>query len=175
VSDSDSSTPTKPCLTCARVFPATTEFFYRARGGLCAHCKACCTDRQRAYRRAHPEKLAIQRDRYRRNHPDQRRAERRKWKLANPMKVRASRKNWKIRAIEADGTHTVTDIQAQYERQNGKCFYCGKKVGSTYHVDHVIPLARGGSNGPENLVIACPKCNLKKSAQHPMDFAGIMF
>jgi 5-methylcytosine-specific restriction endonuclease McrA len=30
----------------------------------------------------------------------------------------------------------------------------------------------GGSNGPENIVIACPHCNQSKNAKHPMDFCG---
>ena len=45
------------------------------------------------------------------------------------------------------------------------------KVGGDYHVDHVIPLILGGSNGPENLVIACPRCNLSKGAKMPHEFS----
>lgn len=70
------------------------------------------------------------------------------------------------------GSHTIEDIQVQYDRQNGCCFYCHKKVGGKYHVDHVIPIALGGSDDPENLVIACPKCNISKGAKHPQDFCG---
>jgi 5-methylcytosine-specific restriction endonuclease McrA len=39
----------------------------------------------------------------------------------------------------------------------------------------VVPLSRGGTNGPENIVCSCPACNHKKSDKHPMDFAGRMF
>ena len=71
----------------------------------------------------------------------------------------------------AAGHHTVADIKAQYERQCGKCYYCGAKVGSSYHVDHVVPLSRGGSNDISNLVIACPTCNQKKRARLPHEFS----
>jgi hypothetical protein len=30
-------------------------------------------------------------------------------------------------------------------------------------IDHVVPLARGGSNDPDNLALACPHCNRRKS------------
>lgn len=42
------------------------------------------------------------------------------------------------------------------------------------HIDHVWPLSKGGSNGPENLVLACAECNLRKSAKTPMEFAGVL-
>lgn len=45
------------------------------------------------------------------------------------------------------------------------CSYCGTP--GTEHnpltIDHVIPLSQGGSNARENKVVACYKCNRKKS------------
>ena len=35
--------------------------------------------------------------------------------------------------------------------------------GATFHVEHVIPLSRNGSSEFDNLALACPSCNLKKS------------
>ena len=45
-------------------------------------------------------------------------------------------------------------------RDKGKCAYC-KKFGDT--IDHVQPRSRGGLNKWENVVLACRKCNSKKS------------
>jgi 5-methylcytosine-specific restriction endonuclease McrA len=36
----------------------------------------------------------------------------------------------------------------------------------------VIPLDRGGSNGPENIVIACPECNHSKHNKLPHEWNG---
>lgn len=45
----------------------------------------------------------------------------------------------------------------------GKCYWCGKTCEPT--IDHVIPLAKGGLHVAENVVVACMKCNRKKSAK----------
>src|SRR3546814_18918243 len=70
----------------------------------------------------------------------------------------------RAQAVSSGGEFTAEDIDAMLAAQKKKCWYCGTKL-TAYHVDHRIPLARGGSNGPENLVIACPACNLSKGAK----------
>lgn len=35
--------------------------------------------------------------------------------------------------------------------------------GATFHIEHVVPSSAGGSDGLDNLCLACPSCNLKKS------------
>ncbi len=51
------------------------------------------------------------------------------------------------------------------KRDMFKCRYCGKTAEETpLHVDHVIPVAGGGTNDIMNLVTACEPCNLGKKA-----------
>lgn len=90
----------------------------------------------------------------------------------NPDRHRLYVRIRRARKLQAEGTHTAEDIQAQYTRQKGKCFYCGCKVGDTYDVDHIVPLSRGGTNWPENLVIACPSCNRSKQNKLPHEWVG---
>jgi hypothetical protein len=35
--------------------------------------------------------------------------------------------------------------------------------GATFHVEHIVPTAAGGSDDVENLALSCPSCNLHKS------------
>jgi hypothetical protein len=37
--------------------------------------------------------------------------------------------------------------------------------GATFHIEHVIPQCRGGVSDLENLVLACPGCNLHKAGR----------
>jgi hypothetical protein len=35
--------------------------------------------------------------------------------------------------------------------------------GATFHIEHIVPSSAGGSDGADNLALACPSCNLGKS------------
>jgi 5-methylcytosine-specific restriction endonuclease McrA len=93
------------------------------------------------------------------------------WKGANKERLSALKRSYKARKRGAEGSHTGSDIQKLYALQRGKCVCCAVSLKSGYHVDHVMPLSLGGSNWPSNLQLLCPRCNLRKSAKHPSDFA----
>jgi 5-methylcytosine-specific restriction endonuclease McrA len=35
--------------------------------------------------------------------------------------------------------------------------------GATFHIEHIVPASRGGSDDLHNLAWACPGCNLRKA------------
>lgn len=50
-------------------------------------------------------------------------------------------------------------------RDNHTCRYCGRAAPEVrITVDHVVAVALGGSDDPENLVAACSECNAGKSS-----------
>jgi len=52
-----------------------------------------------------------------------------------------------------------------FKRDGFKCMYCGAHPPAVLlQVDHIEPVAAGGSNDMDNLVTACQPCNLGKSA-----------
>jgi 5-methylcytosine-specific restriction endonuclease McrA len=61
--------------------------------------------------------------------------------------------------------YTRWDINAMAAGQGWQCAACGKSIWSGFHVDHRIPLAKGGVDGLENLQLLCERCNLKKGAR----------
>jgi 5-methylcytosine-specific restriction endonuclease McrA len=134
-----------------------------------------CRDRDREYARTHAEERALRAKVRYAAHAEARCAVLREQRALNPAPHRAEAHRRRARRMAAEGSHTGADIEAQYARQRGRCFWCRAKVGNTYHVDHVVPLARGGSDAPENLVVACPSCNLAKHAKSPQEFAGMLF
>jgi hypothetical protein len=44
-----------------------------------------------------------------------------------------------------------------------KCAQCGSRE-EPLHIDHIIPLARGGTNDALNLEVLCKTCNLRKGS-----------
>jgi hypothetical protein len=53
-------------------------------------------------------------------------------------------------------------------RDGHACRYCGNTAPAVpLTVDHVIPVALGGQDAPENLVTACSACNAGKSSSSP--------
>lgn len=95
----------------------------------------------------------------------------RKWRRENPEKRRVIDRNKKIRRRGADGFHTLEDVERLLVSQKFKCAECGKSVKKEHHVDHIMPLSKGGSNWPSNLQILCPACNMEKHATDPLVFA----
>lgn len=154
----DSSTATKTCPKCGSSFPATPEFFNRDRtkpSGLNAYCKTC----SKAYHVQWHEE-----------HHDERRAYAVTYYSDNRGAFFARGRKRKDAERSAPGHHTAADVAAQYSRQGGCCYWCGVDLGGDYHKDHVVPLSRGGGNGPENIVVTCPTCNYKKRDKMPSEF-----
>lgn len=90
-------------------------------------------------------------------------------RLKNPGYWR-SWDNKRTKLLKTIGTHSRKDVEKQLIIQNGKCWYCGSLLGVKYHVDHYIPISRGGSNNPDNIVISCIYCNLSKGNKLPCEF-----
>lgn len=51
-----------------------------------------------------------------------------------------------------------------FDRDGNSCRYCGSTDGP-FHIDHVYPVSKGGTNDPSNLCVACVPCNLGKGAR----------
>ena len=52
------------------------------------------------------------------------------------------------------------------ERDNATCYMCTRKLGyAEIVIDHVIPIARGGSHSEDNMKVACHACDLRKGTK----------
>ena len=123
---------------------------------------------QRRYYASHRESELERQKRYYTDHHEKKLERDRRYRTNHPTIIRAASHRRRARKLSAGGTYSIADVRLQIKTQTDKrgrlhCHWCGKTIKDKYHIDHVIPLSRGGSNSPGNLVIACPKCNLSKS------------
>lgn len=149
----------KRCSKCRR-FRSVESFSgdKRAVDGLQSQCKACICANGKKWRVDNPEKW---------------RAARSGWKGANPDKVRAIHRNTSHKRYQQKkgGGLGAVNLLAWETAQRKVCHWCGIRCAREFHVDHIIPLAKGGAHEVTNLCIACPSCNLRKAARDPIEFA----
>lgn len=84
------------------------------------------------------------------------------WNKRNPESKRSSVRNRRARIQGIGGVHGKKDIDLLFKNQNGFCVTCRVDLSLGFHVDHIHPVSRGGSNGPENLQLLCSSCNQSK-------------
>ena len=124
----------------------------------------------RAYQKAKPEKNKQACAKYRVVRRERKRISGAKWQTANPLARLVGEHRRRARKRAAGGQFTKADVLELLATQGGRCKWCGENVREKFHVDHIVPLSRGGSNGRLNICVSCPTCNIKKGAKLPSEF-----
>lgn len=86
------------------------------------------------------------------------------WQNENQAKLAASKKNTKHKRREIIKTSTLSglDLNIWIDQQDKICSYCNSICYNSFHVDHIVPLSKGGKHELSNLTISCPSCNTSK-------------
>lgn len=97
-----------------------------------------------------------------------------KWRQDHPGRVREAGRRRRARKLSAAGAEYTTDalIAGRVAMFGGCCYYCGVADAGT--IDHRIPLIRGGSHWPANLVPCCVSCNSRKGAKTEFEFLDVI-
>lgn len=139
----------RECRKCGAVKPVS-EFYkdYQTVSGYHAACAECVRVSHKPYwdkfYSIHRAEIIEATAEYERSHPEYRNA-----------------KNHRRRALRigAIGSCSTEQLKARFEFYGNRCAYCGAPATDG---DHVIALARGGSNWPANIRPACKSCNSSK-------------
>lgn len=85
------------------------------------------------------------------------------------------------RLIEADRLKRSQMHQARkhkaylIEVQGNRCAYCKRDLTDVVsHIDHIVPLAKGGTDDLSNLCAACPECNHAKGNKNLSEFLATL-
>jgi hypothetical protein len=123
------------------------------------------------WKKANPEKVKLAFAEWKKENPEKAKAALAVWRKANPgaMKIHNHNRRAKIKANGGKLSPGLEDKLLTF--QKNRCAICSaslKKTGS--HLDHIVPLSRGGKNIDSNIQLTCPKCNLEKHAEDPIRF-----
>lgn len=171
------------CFVCT-VDQPEGEFYIRSGSVRRRDCKRCVRGRIAAHRQAHLKEYR-QRDAERYRMPERRaqyatQQERARKRIYNKryfaehgveVRRRQGRQQRALYAAErrarlrGNGVYVVTtrDLRRLVARWRGLCAYC--QVDPWEHMDHVLPISRGGRHSIGNLLPACAACNFRKSAR----------
>lgn len=98
-----------------------------------------------------------------------------RWRGKNPHYSSVSNQKRRGFLENAEGRYSQSDLEDLFSRQKGRCAFCGCRISESgkkrYHADHVVPLAKGGSNWITNIQLLCKSCNLSKGAKDPVEWA----
>ena len=123
-----------------------------------------------AYRATNSEKMKAKSAAWKAANPEKARAGSAAWKAANPEMGRIYKQNRRARKLASGGKLSSDLADKLLKLQKGKCACCGLKLGKKYHLDHIMPLALGGTNTDDNIQLLRSTCNQQKHAKHPIDF-----
>jgi 5-methylcytosine-specific restriction endonuclease McrA len=147
----------KPRRRCAWA-QCESELFRSDAGDYCNYHAS------RAWKKAHPERVNAFNRHYNAKNPDKKAAWAKKWSDANPEKraeYTAARQARILGQFVERVYRTVV-----LKRDKGLCGLCGKKVDpANWHLDHIVPISRGGEHSYANVQVTHPFCNTSKGAK----------
>lgn len=118
-----------------------------------------CAERQRQWRIMHPGYETEQGRRQRLKHPERYRE--------NNVRRRA-----RERGADISNKETSAIIRKWKQLTEFECSYCHLIFQTKgMHIDHIIPISKGGHHTPENICRSCAQCNRRKSSKMPEEFS----
>jgi len=141
-----------------------------------SRCQTCRAEESKSWRQRNPEKVSkyyqeidryrvVERNRvYRERHPERAVEILTRYRQTEQGKIKHCLENLRryYQQRKAPGVFTKEQIDSRIEYYGGKCWIC---KGPFNTMDHVIPIARGGSNWASNQRPICTSCNSCKGAR----------
>jgi 5-methylcytosine-specific restriction endonuclease McrA len=149
----------KTCRSCNESKPVLD--FYKqcnSNDGLRVSCKKCFNVvRKRSYQK-NKTKAAEYGNLYRLTNQEKIKSAQAQWRINNKEKAMIGVHLRRARLRDAK-RFTVTKADVKKIMSNN-CLYCGKP---SEHLDHIVPISRGGLHSVGNFAPSCANCNRSKS------------
>jgi len=134
--------------------------------------------RKAKYYQAHCDEIKVREVEYRKEHRNEikaRKAEYCKVHRAEKNSHTAARYALKLGATIGNLDEIKEIYRKAKEAPKVRCYLCGKLIPKGHrHVDHIMPLSKGGAHRPSNLAAACDTCNLSKHDKTPEEIGVLI-
>ena len=134
------------------------------KDGRYSKCKTC----HKQYYQANREKILEREKQYKQENREKIAEYKKQYQQANRDKSNARSQKRRALKRKAAGNATAAEIQARFDYHGNRCYYCGCDGKMT--IEHRIPLSRGGTHWPANIVPACQSCNYSKGTKTEKEF-----
>ena len=154
----------KTCSKCNRSLePAAFYVDATKKSGLSSRCRECVKESAGCWYRDNTARARASAKRWQAENPERYYARKLAWQKANPEKRAESegRRRTRLRG----GFVEPVDPFAVAERDGWRCHICGDTVARRdMSLDHLVPIARGGTHEMTNVRLAHLSCNVKRGA-----------
>jgi len=125
----------------------------------------------KTYRANNPDKWRDTWTRSKEKNREQQRTRDRERSKSDAGRAQNRVKSAKRRATKLNnGVYELSRRDMQRLMNAESCYLCGCNLTGERHIDHIIPLSRGGRHSIGNLAAACPTCNMRKHTLTPVEF-----
>ena len=168
---------TKVCTKCEK--EQNISNFYkqkRYKDGYKSICKFCCVQLTKAWKESNPSKVTEQKNKYYELNKDKENERTKKYRSFNKDKINGYKR--KRRALMLGNDHSKYTLKQVIDVYGLNCYMCDKAIdfkaprqagkdGWEYglHLDHYVPLSKGGADNLENVRPAHGLCNIKKGSK----------
>ena len=170
----------KKCTKCGETKDLTEFNKDKSRkNGRTPSCKECrkqyyqanrerFAERKKQYHQENREQILEYQKQYRKANREKLTKQKKQYYQENPEKLRTRNQRRRALKLNASGNATAADIQARFDYYGNRCYYCGCDGKMT--IEHRIPLSRGGTHHPANIVPACDWCNKSKGTKTESEY-----
>lgn len=120
-----------------------------------------CLQNKREYYLENKEKIKSYQKEWRENHSDKKKEMDRSWKDRHPVERRLQTHTRRAR-VKLNGVSRFKKEQIS-NCSSRLCGICSEYIENNFHIDHIIPISKGGSHTIENVQLTHPFCNLSKN------------
>lgn len=178
----------KVCTACMEPKLRDADHFPVTHGGkyLHSHCKDCAAAKTAENRSQHPERVKQSNKASYARHKDSYNEQKRHWYAenreaalaqkaeyykANALDIQLKVHQRRLKVEAAGELCSKEELAQKLKEQDYSCFYCSVALDQrNASIDHKLPVSRGGTNEPSNLVWACLTCNKHKNAMTAEEF-----